>query len=210
MIITFKDLPFPSQGSGLPRSSDPSHPHLTDLLRRLGRKLNLVPNYENGNKTLQWDMGLTSDVGFWWEEVFSHVFGQRSMKIARIGEVERDGIVGSPDGIGMDWEEEEVKGAMEGRDGSGMVEPVVLYEYKATWKSCKNPPDANWLWMAQVKSYLWMLGLRVAIMPIAYLVGDWRGSGPVYREARLRFGEDELRKNWEMVVKFKEEEERVE
>ena len=108
----------------------------------------------------------------------------------RLEEVELDGILASPDGIG--------------EDPLGEV-PMVLEEYKFTWKSDKNLPTENWAWMTQTKSYCRMLDTSVVVMRIAYIMGDYRGSGTRNKAYRIQFTEEELWQNWEMVVKHAEE-----
>jgi hypothetical protein len=58
--------------------------------------------------------------------------------------------------------------------------------------------------MCQVKSYCYALDTPVAVMRIFHLNGDYRGSGPVYRVARIRFTEKELEDNWRMILRHKE------
>jgi len=131
-------------------------------------------------------MGLAADIGFMWEDAFSHAFGGRDKMVTRLGEIEVDGVIGSPDGVGP-FEDDPTD--------------IAVYENKATWKSSRTLPESNWLWMEQIKSYCYMLGLKKVVMPIVYLVGDWRGSGPVYREARFVFTQGELEGNWLMVLR---------
>ena len=183
METHYEDKPFPATGSGLPRSTNPDKPHITDLIKEIGSKTGLIPNYSGST----WDISMAGDIGFMWEEVLSFVMAKRMAEVFRPGEVERDGIVGSPDGLGPDpW---------------GIVN-LVVEEYKATWKSSRHLPWENWYWMAQAMSYCHMLELDTVIMRIAYLNGDYAGSGPQYRMARITFTEDELKSNWRMITEY--------
>lgn len=181
-IIRSEDLPYPVIGSQLPRSDD--RPHLTDILKRIGREFKLVPEYSSDSG---WELPLAAEIGFMWEEVLSRVMADRMCKVWRPGEVEKDGIVGSPDGIGPDPEG---------------LSPMVLEEYKVTWRSSKNPPTAEWRWMAQVKGYCAMLDLTTVIMRIVYICGDYRGKGPTYRETRIEFTPYEIGEHWKLITGF--------
>jgi hypothetical protein len=128
-----------------------------------------------------WDekaLGLSAEIGFMWEEILSNCMKARLPH--RIGEIEKDGILMSPDGF--DYEEWE------------------LWEYKATWKSSKNQPYENWYYMAQVKAYCYAMETDKARMAILYVMGDYKGSGPQYLGYKMRFTDYELIENWEMIV----------
>jgi hypothetical protein len=75
-----------------------------------------------------------------------------------------------------------------------------LWEYKATWKSCKNQPCENWYYMAQVKAYCYAMETDAARMAILYVMGDYKGGGPQYLGYKLKFTEYELIENWTMIV----------
>ena len=133
------------------------------------------------------DMELTAEIGLLWERVLSRVMGEKYA--IRPPQMLVDGIWISPDGIGPDPE--------------GVV-PLVVEEYKATWKSTKRSPAEDFRYMVQVKSYCRAISTTIAVMRIFYLMGDYRGSGPIYRVARIEFTQAELDQNWEMVLKEKE------
>ena len=134
------------------------------------------------------DMQLTAEIGLLWERVLSKVMGEKYAM--RPPQVQLDGIWMSPDGIGP--------------DPRGIV-PLVVEEYKATWQSTKRSPLDNFYYMCQIKSYCRVLETNVAVMRIFYIMGDYRGSGPVYRVARIKFTEYELEQNWNMILRHKEE-----
>jgi len=180
------DAPFVPLDSGVPRSTDTLH--LTTVIKSIQEEM----GWGYKGKGFE-DIGLTMSIGFLWEDVLSHAFGERLG--ARIGEVEMDGIVGSPDGLGLDDPSFEC-------DMWPTISPnsVVLEEYKCTWKSTKNSPHTDWYYMTQVMSYARMLGVDTTIMHMAYLMGDYKGSGPKYRKARIVFSECELQQNWDMIT----------
>lgn len=134
------------------------------------------------------DMELTAEIGLLWEQVLSKVMGEKYAM--RPPQIQSDGIWMSPDGIGPDPLEEV---------------PLVVEEYKATWQSTKRSPLDNFYYMCQVKSYCRIMGTKIAIMHIFYIMGDYRGSGPIYRVARIKFTEYELEQNWNMILRHKEE-----
>lgn len=146
--------------------------HLTQIIRSI--------HEETTEPKEGWDsrsLWLSGEIGFMWEEILSYALKSRLPN--RIGEVEKDGIIMSPDGIDLDmWE---------------------LWEYKATWKSSKNQPYDNWKWMVQVKAYALALEVCVVKMAVLYVMGDYRGSGPQYIGYRLEFTEYELRENWDLL-----------
>ena len=134
------------------------------------------------------DMELTAEIGLLWERVLSKVMGEKYA--LRPPPIEVDGIWLSPDGIGP--------------DPIGIV-PVVIEEYKATWKSTNSAPDDNFQYMTQIKSYCRGYDTTVAVMHIFHIMGNYRGSGPIYRVARLVFTTQELEQNWEMVLRCRKE-----
>lgn len=139
------------------------------------------------------DMQLTAEIGLLWELVLSKVM--REKYAVRPPQVTSDGIWMSMDGINPD--------ICPGDDPAGEV-PLVLEEFKATWKSTKRSPAEDFYYMCQVKSYCRALGTNVAVMRVFYIMGDYRGSGPMYRVARIRFTDEELESNWRMILQHKE------
>jgi len=135
------------------------------------------------------DMELTAEIGLLWERALSKIMADKYA--FRPPQVCRDGIWMSPDGIGI------------GADPAGKVH-LTIEEYKATWKSSKNQPEDVFGYMIQVKSYCLALGTNVAVMRVFYIVGDYRGSGPVYRWSRILFTDRELEDNWAMILREKE------
>ena len=180
------DTPFLPIDSGVPRSTDTLH--LTTVIKAIMEDM----GWGYKGKGFE-DIGLTMSIGFLWEDVLSKAYGNRLG--ARVGEIKCDGIVGSPDGVGLDdpafvcdmWP---------------IIDPgnVVLEEYKCTWKSTRNSPDKEWYYMTQVMSYCTMLNLDTVIMHMVYLMGNYKGSGPQYRRARIVFNQYELQQNWDMIL----------
>ncbi len=159
---------FPGKDLNKDRSQD--RVHLSDIYTSMEKEMNPRSVRESGND-LYWE------VGFLFEEALGVVLGERLG--VRLGEVELDGIVMSPDGV--DW----VNGRLE--------------EYKCTWKSSKTTPEVVWKWMVQTKGYCKVLGFTEVLFRILYLMGDYKGSGPQYKEFLVTFTQEDIDGNWEMV-----------
>lgn len=125
-------------------------------------------------------------IGLAWEDwlyrqpAYSHV-------IYHPGEVYKDGIAGSPDGIGM-------KG-----------EKVWLEECKSTYKSMRRPVEEAWLWLEQCRGYCVMLGFTEAVLRVLYMRGDYRKMGPaIFRSYEVTFEEEELKRSWDRILLYKD------
>lgn len=152
--------------------------HLSDVIKSLERRAGLGYKGPGFN-----DMELTAEIGLLWERVLSKVMAEKYA--VRPPQLLVDGIWLSPDGFAPDPE--------------GEV-PLVVEEYKAAWKSTRSSPADNFSYMVQVKSYCYALDTPIAIMRIFHLMGDYRGSGPIYRTARFVFTRYELEQNWKMIL----------
>lgn len=149
--------------------------HLSDVIRSLADTLQLI------KKAAGWDMDVTWGVGLLWEELLTAAYG--ATHAPRLGEIVVDGIIMTPDGLSLD-----------GPRG------VVLEEYKATWRSNRNPPYDNLPWGWQIKSYMRSVGTLEATMRILYIVGNWKGSGPIYEVWNVTASPHELEENWTMIL----------
>ena len=164
------DLQFPLTGSG---DRTLNHLHLSDIYSDLEQTL--FPKTSKADMTNQ----LWAEMGFLWECLLSKVFAEHCTE--RPGEVELDGVIGSPDGF------DQTTG--------------ILDEYKATWKSINNAhPSKVWKWMTQVKGYCKMLGVNTVRFHVFYVMGDYRGSGPLYRAYLFSFTDQEIEENWSMLI----------
>jgi len=123
--------------------------------------------------------------GFVWERLLSAAFAKR---VDHPGEIELDGILGSPDALEVN------------EDGD-----LVVDEYKATLMSAAVLPEA-WAdkrreWLMQTQSYCHMLGLDTARFHILHLCGDYRENrAPIYRVWELTYSALELAENWRTIV----------
>ena len=192
MEVVEIDTSYPPADSGEERSEGL---HLTDIVKSIEKDM----GWDYKGKGFQ-DRELTMDLGFTWEQVLSTAHADRRQMI-RPGEVEKDGITGSPDGIGPNP-------GLQDDDGDWLVEPskeIILFEHKLTWKSSKNVMTSNWYYLTQGKSYCAMTGMKVVFWELVYLNGNYRGSGPLYRKCWVRFDDDEIKRNWEMIVTHAQE-----
>lgn len=139
-------------------------------------------------------MPLRMAVGMAWE---AFVVGLWPNLVWQPGEVSRDGIVGSPDGITPAREADDVS---------------CLEEFKATWKSRLEksetkgvrPPDRKIteqrMWMLQLCGYCHMMGLTRARLHVLYVNGDYRQSGPQYFTYLIEFSQTELERVWNNMI----------
>lgn len=186
MIQESERMSWTTKGSGLPRSkaSDTGFIHLSDVAKYIEYKMQFGPA-----NAIDWDMMAAAEVGFLWEDALSLALANRYA--ARLGEIEKDGIVGSPDGLNV-------------HDPFFQSE-LHNEEYKATWRSVKKTPQDIWYWLTQFKSYCYMLGVDVTICRVLYLNGDYKGSGPIPMVYGLKFTPEELEENWAMILRHRDE-----
>ncbi len=181
MQITTEDVQFPQP---LFEEAEPRAPglHLGQVIESLMAANGLKPTGKFN------DIQLAAEIGLLWERVLGKVMANKYV-IMHPPQMQLNGIWMSPDGVGPDPE--------------GEV-PLVVEEYKATWQSTRRCPSENFRYMTQVKSYCWAVGTTVAMMRIFHLMGNYKGSGPMYRVSRIKFSEQELKDNWQMIVKHRQ------
>lgn len=129
--------------------------------------------------------------GFLWERVYAkcHAEAIETGDLVRPGEIEKDGIIGSPDLIDVPkWE---------------------VVETKHPWKSV-NKFDYQleryfWAWIVQVACYCYMLDAEAAQIHAFFVNGDYKPPCPVTRSIRLGFSETELRNYWSMILSHAKE-----
>ena len=124
------------------------------------------------------DNPLWCQVGFLYERLLELAF--KDALGVRPAEVECDGIIGSPDGI--DYENNWIE------------------EYKCSFKSAKRTVETMWKWQVQTMAYCHMCKLNVVKFRVLYLVGYYRGEGPIYRETLVVYTNTEIQQNWTMIL----------
>lgn len=151
--------------------------HLSQIIQSLCRKLD--PKRYAAGQDLPWNR---FECGFTFERVLEMAFASRRAGIFRPGEIELDGIIMSPDGIDPDgW---------------------VLEEYKLTWMSSTDAPEAAkfWKWIVQMQAYCYALGTCRARLRVLFLNGDYKTCAPDYRVWEFQFTDAELHSTWKMLL----------
>src|SRR4030042_74032 len=143
-----------------------------------------------GQVTEKYDLTETDrmgmELGFIWERTLELAW--KDLLGKRPGEIEVDGIIGSPDG----W----------------LEDTHVLEEYKFTKKSTKWRPADNPRWMLQVKGYGYMLGSKLGSpvtevrMHILHVNGNYKENVPVYTVWQIRFTEQEIYETWQQLSTY--------
>jgi hypothetical protein len=130
------------------------------------------------------------------EKWLGHYLFNHDNVVPHPGEVEKDGIYGTPDGINL------------APDPPVPADPGVpiIEEYKATWKSAKKHiTDPSYHhWMLQSKAYLHMLGLHTVRFRVFYVNGRYQffdsdRTKYSWRMYDLTFTDEELSQNFEVL-----------
>ena len=107
------------------------------------------------------------------------------------GEQELDGIFGTPDLFDMeDWALVEIKLAWI----SSRHDPV-----PDTCPACNGPCQKLWRYWVQLKAYCRMMETTTARLMVCFVMGEYKGGGPVWREWEWEFTRQELEENWKML-----------
>lgn len=169
--------------------------HVTDVLRYIAIKTNLLTDEDRND-----DMPLRVFLGMAWEQMCVRLYDPNEIKW-QPGELERDGIMGSPDGFSMDW-----------HPTIDIPTDMCIEEFKYTAKSLRKKggePDQlkditrEWLWMNQVMAYCNMAGLNMARLHVCWACGNY--VYPLterYVRYLIRFEPRELEGNWKMITKY--------
>lgn len=135
--------------------------------------------------------------GFLYERVFSMAMADAvaSGNLIRPGEIELDGITGSPDLLDLS-------------DG------VRGIETKMTWKSSRKLDTSSkpailesldkyfWAHKIQCMSYAHMLGTNLYQLHYFFVAGNWRPPVPCVKAIQMEFSNRELVGNWKMITDF--------
>jgi len=171
--------------------------HLTQIT---GHILKRVAPKRYGRSMLQADTENYQDSGFLWEDILGEAFARRALADRpgvirfRPGEVSRDGVAGSPDAI-----------------TSGVAEddpPVVVEEYKATWKSARDvdtpTPGAGLIdekflgYVLQLQGYCHLVGTTRGRLYIFFVNGTYGDRMiPEVRGYQFDFTARELQEQWQ-------------
>jgi hypothetical protein len=167
--------------------------HLSDLVRGVALKLRVLK--------AQWaDAEIKPNVvsaGLAWEDYISKRV-QRDNKykgfIYHPGEICHDDVYMTCDGV------------------SESPDPRFtwrVHEFKFTWKSGRNTPedDAMWMYMAQLKAYCLGWETPYGSLHVFSINGDYSRDGggpdPLYQVWDIEFTVEELESNWKMLLNYK-------
>lgn len=104
------------------------------------------------------------------------------------GELVRDGIIGTPDGLELDADCR-----------------LWVHEIKFTWKSSRHEIEKQWLWIKQLQCYCAMAGALGGYLWPYFAMGNYKGSGPqVETGYQFEFEQAELEAVWRMVLNYKD------
>jgi hypothetical protein len=146
----------------------------------------------------QWPLAqrLRMAMGLAWEEYYGQFYPG---VLFHPGEIEADGIIGSPDGVEPD------------ADGG-----PVLHEFKVTWKTTRRILEGleesgrngsggcNWMWLAQMKAYCRMLHYSRACLHVYAVNGDYKPPSPQLVAVDLEFDRRELDANWRLMMQYRD------
>ena len=168
--------------SGLPRSVGDRVVHVTEVLDKLDEVSGGGKKYSERG----FDLQMCGELGFCWEDALEGAYAGR-YKWERPGEVWKDGIVGSPDGL----------------------EPGVrVHEIKLRWKSLRNfDLKSEEKILMQAKSYCVMTGVRECWFHVGFVMASWgygelgepKEIGPVRKVWKCEWGKVELWEHWKMM-----------
>lgn len=148
--------------------------------------------------------GLRPQAGFLFERALENTWKEYHRETRPVElqfTVEYDGIVGTPDGL-------------ETLDNT-------LLSMKLTWKSMRKweeDPTSHFVdWFAREQGYLWMLRQggsslgRLKVDKLRFLIfwvnGDYSrkmGRGPQITDTLFQFSDEELERNWNTIVRYRD------
>lgn len=179
--------------------------HVSTILGRLGRMIKVIPDSVDDQDTL--NKKALIQQGHAWEDyaalrlrdrqyICSQMGERDESFVHQPGEIEKDGIVGSPDGYRFDVEE------FPESEGN-----FVLWECKATYKSSDIDPTQDegkwWMWTHQMMSYCYLMQLNFAQLMAFHVRQEYKKDYPVIKAYNFEFTDEELEQNWEMLVRNK-------
>jgi hypothetical protein len=159
-------------------ASPPRSPglHLSTIIRSICQSLEPA-KYTDGPVN-----PLYTDPGFTFEKVLETAWQNRQLAHFRPGEVEKDGITGSPDYIDLD--------------------PVTGHEWLIESKMTEmsmvgcplEPKFRKWLW--QIAAYCYMLGMTRSRLHVLWLKGDYKKVRRAYEVWEIVWTQEELEATW--------------
>jgi hypothetical protein len=150
--------------------------HVSQIIRSIG----IAIGTNKGNDFTEDDLNNFAIVGRLWERVLADILFQPP-RYERVGEVERDGIIGSPDCVDTEeWSDTEMK---------------------VTWVSSKGFTERQKFreYLYQAKAYCYILGTVRARLVVLHICGNYSPPVPVAKEYDCVFTPQELNDNWRML-----------
>lgn len=181
---------------GNPVSNRTPGVHLSSIIRYImGRE---KAAYREKETTLE-EIGKRNSrfaMGMAWEHLLSWAISQVFPNESRvlIGELEQDGIIMTPDHVGLN-------------EALYLIDGFVVEEWKATWRSSKHAKtDAefaenfkSWIW--QLASYCRAIGSNEGLIRVLYVMDDYSFNAVCKPYCwRVTFTDEDLDKNWEMIL----------
>jgi hypothetical protein len=156
--------------------------HLSGILRYVALEGGLMRALADLDEE---EMPLRMALGLAWEEFAVSLYPEIDWQP---GELIEEGIAMTCDGI------------------SSYQDAPCLEEFKLTWKKVREGRDFvdEWYWMHQGRGYLWGYGFRFCRWHVAFINGDYRGSGPIYMRYLLQFSDEEIEKTGKMLLANKQ------
>ncbi len=162
--------------------------HVSAIIKHIAVTTGMMQKYEVDLE----EYPLRMAMGVAWEEM---AVGLYKDIIWQPREVERDGIVGSPDGL-------TIKGTL------GKYKAVCVEEWKFTHLSCRSKTIADmWMYLMQGQAYCAMHKDRPRLVRyhILHACGDYtRPFKERYMRYLVEFTENEIESCWRMIVGHKE------
>jgi hypothetical protein len=192
--ITLRDLVEANEQS---RNRTPGL-HLTDIVRTILVKIDPKRySKDYGPSSENWQ-----EAGFVWEDILSRVFALRASTTRsaatrwRPGELLKDGILLSPDGLCIEPELTFTR-----KDGTvaQYTDALIVEEYKATWKSARGFDlyDKRFLWwLLQLQGYCYAAGTTLARLFVLHINGQYESYIPQTTSFILEFPQMELDDQW--------------
>jgi len=196
--------------------------HASDVLKFIAEERNLYDNEDRRD-----GMPLRILLGLGFEEAAARLYPDMWWQP---GEMEHDGVIGSPDGISH------IGGLYQGEDSDGvwqfnLVDAPCVDEFKYSGKSMRikgaktqadgtvAPKDikdirTEWMWVQQVQTYINLIRrqipghekLNLGRLHICWKYGAYtRPFEEKYMRYLVQFDEKELRGNWAMVQMYKKQ-----
>jgi hypothetical protein len=153
--------------------------HVSSILRHI----EVVSGMRKDNNFSEADLDRFAMLGRLFESLMAQSLFQPPRYI-RLGELECDGIIGSPDCFDQE------------KDAVG--------EFKATWRWVPRDIRDFYKYWWQVKAYAHMLGTLEAFLVVLYVSGEGRPPVPKIVRYDATFTKPELVANWAMLMENKE------